>query len=87
MDSARQAADAVQTAIADARKTIQSAGDVFRDARTGNGLLGTLLNNQQVAHDLAALISNLRAHGVLFYRDSAAKAQPPPQPTPRSRSR
>ena len=87
MDSARQAADGVQVAIVDARKTIQSAGDVFREARTGNGLLATLLNNQQVAHDLSALISNLRAHGVLFYRDSAAKTQPPPQPTPRSRGR
>src|SRR4051794_641719 len=91
MDSAKKAADDVQSAIADARKTIQSAGEVFRDARTGNGLLASLLNNQQVARDLSALISNLRAHGVLFYRDSAAKAeqgapQSRPQPQrPRSR--
>lgn len=91
MDSAKKAAEDVQTAIADARKTIQSAGEVLRDARTGNGLLANLLNNQQVARDLQALISNLRAHGILFYRDSAAKAeqaQPqsrPPQQRPRSR--
>jgi ABC-type transporter Mla subunit MlaD len=83
MDSAKKAADDVQSAIADARKTIQSAGEVFREARTGNGLLANLLNNQQVARDLQALISNLRAHGVLFYRDSAAKAE---QAAPESRS-
>jgi hypothetical protein len=36
-------------------------------------LLAALLTNQEMANDLRALISNLRAHGVLFYRDSAAK--------------
>jgi hypothetical protein len=31
------------------------------------------LTNQELANDLRALIGNLRAHGVLFYRDNAAK--------------
>ncbi|MDQ6656484.1 MAG: MlaD family protein [Verrucomicrobiota bacterium] len=75
MGSSKKAADDVQLAIADARKTIAAATEVLREARTGNGMLGTLLNNQDVARDLQALISNLRAHGVLFYRDSAAKAE------------
>jgi len=93
MDSAKKAADDVQLAIAHARKTIQSAGEVFRDAKTGNGMLATLLNNTEVANDLKALISNLRDHGVLFYRDSARKAevraarQSEPEPTPRRRRR
>jgi hypothetical protein len=43
-----------------------------------------LLTNQELANDLRALVANLRAHGVLFYRDSAAKiesnAAPPPKP-------
>lgn len=75
MDSAKKAADDLQLAIADARKTVQSAGDVFREAKNGNGLLATLLNNQEVAQDLKALISNLREHGILFYHDSARKAE------------
>jgi ABC-type transporter Mla subunit MlaD len=75
MDSAKKAADDTQLVIADARKTIQSAGDVFREAKTGDGLLATLLGNEQVARDLQALIGNLRAHGVLFYRDSAGRAE------------
>ncbi len=75
MESTKKAADDVQLAIAEARKTIESAGDVFREAKSGNGLLATLLNNQEVAKDLQALISNLRDHGVLFYRDSARKAE------------
>jgi phospholipid/cholesterol/gamma-HCH transport system substrate-binding protein len=59
MSSTKKAAD-------DLQKAIQSATQ-------GKGLLAALLTNQELANDLRALISNLRAHGVLFYRDSAAK--------------
>jgi len=45
----------------------------MQEATHGKGLLATLLTNQELAKDLHALVSNLRAHGVLFYRDSAAK--------------
>ncbi|MGC2352861.1 MAG: MlaD family protein [Candidatus Udaeobacter sp.] len=75
MASAKKAADNLQNAIEDTRKVIRSAAQ-------GKGLVATLLNNQQLADDLHALISNLRAHGVLFYRDTAATAQPkPPEQT------
>jgi phospholipid/cholesterol/gamma-HCH transport system substrate-binding protein len=59
MESAKKAADDLQK--------------VLRAAREGKGLVATLLNNDEVANDLRALISNLRTHGILFYRDSAAK--------------
>jgi phospholipid/cholesterol/gamma-HCH transport system substrate-binding protein len=48
---------------------------VMDEATRGKGMLATLLTNQQLANDLEALISNLRRHGVLFYRDSAAKTE------------
>jgi phospholipid/cholesterol/gamma-HCH transport system substrate-binding protein len=81
MASAKKAADDLQNAIADTRK-------VVRSATQGKGLVATLLNDQALANDLHALISNLRAHGVLFYRDSAAgrQAKPPEQPTPSRRA-
>ncbi|HEU0207685.1 MAG TPA: MlaD family protein [Candidatus Udaeobacter sp.] len=69
MASAKKAADSLQSAIADTRK-------VLRSAMQGKGLVATLLNDQQLANDLHALVSNLRAHGVLFYRDSAPSRQP-----------
>jgi phospholipid/cholesterol/gamma-HCH transport system substrate-binding protein len=71
MASAKKAVDNLQDAITDTRK-------VIRSATQGKGLVATLLNNQQLADDLHALIVNLRAHGVLFYRDTAATAQPKP---------
>lgn len=75
MDSAKKAADDVQLAIADARKTIQAATEVIQQATSGKGAFAALLTNQDLAKDLRALVSNLRTHGVLFYRDSAAKEE------------
>ena len=71
MASAKKAVDSLQDAIADTRKMI-------RTATQGKGLVATLLNNQQLADDLHALVTNLRAHGVLFYRDTAATSQTKP---------
>src|SRR6188472_804732 len=80
MTSAKKAADGLQNAITDTRK-------VLHTATQGKGLVATLLNDQQLSNDLHALVSNLRAHGVLFYRDSAAggQAKPPPQQSTPSR--
>ena len=80
MASTKKAADDLQVVIADARKTIQATTDVVRQATSGSGLLPTLLTNQELARDMQALVSNLRDHGVLFYRDSAAR----PSNVPRS---
>jgi len=92
MDSYRKAADDLPAAIADARKTIQAATDVIQKASTGKGALATLLSNPELANDIRALVSNLRSHGVLFYRDSAAKeearaASERPQNSPRRPAR
>jgi len=84
MESAKKAADNLQNAIGDTRK-------VLREATQGKGLIATLLNNQELANDLHALITNLRAHGVLFYRDTAAKIETKTQeqtkPTRQTRGR
>jgi phospholipid/cholesterol/gamma-HCH transport system substrate-binding protein len=88
MDSAKKAADDLPAAIADARKTIQAATELIQKASTGKGALATLLSNQEFSNDLKALVTNLRAHGVLFYKDDAAKAEaqrPPAQPRKNTR--
>jgi phospholipid/cholesterol/gamma-HCH transport system substrate-binding protein len=68
VDKADSAMDSTKKAADDLRKVLNAATQ-------GKGLLATLLTNQELANDLRALISNLRAHGVLFYRDSAAKIE------------
>jgi len=59
MDSTKKASDDLQK--------------VLGSATQGKGLLAALLTNQELANDLRALVSNLREHGILFYRDTAAK--------------
>ncbi len=66
VDKADSAMDSTKKAADDLQKVLSSATQ-------GKGVLAALLTNQELANDLRALVSNLRAHGVLFYRDSAAK--------------
>jgi phospholipid/cholesterol/gamma-HCH transport system substrate-binding protein len=68
VDKADSAMDSTKKAADDLQKVLSSATQ-------GKGVLATLLTNQELANDLRALVSNLRAHGVLFYRDTAAKVE------------
>jgi phospholipid/cholesterol/gamma-HCH transport system substrate-binding protein len=86
MASAKKDADDLHGAIGEARKTFSAATQLMREATNGNGLLASLIKDSDMARDLRALVANLRAHGVLFYRDSAAKAGPSPSPTKRRTS-
>ena len=58
-----KAADNLEAAAADARK-------LMANARNGSGPLPMLLNDKQAAGDLRAVLSNIRRHGVLWYKDS-----------------
>src|SRR5437660_626129 len=84
VDKADSAMDSTKKAADDLQKVLSSATQ-------GKGLLATLLTNQELANDLRALVGNLRAHGVLFYRDSAAKIETnpaePAKPTRQTRGR
>ena len=50
MGSVRKDADDMQVVIADARKTVQAATLVFRQATEGKGLLPSLLTNEELAN-------------------------------------
>src|SRR5215831_8281726 len=86
MTSAKKDADDLQGTIAEARKTFSAATQLMREATNGNGLLASLIKDSDMARDMRALIANLRTHGVLFYRDSAARATPTPSPAKRRSS-
>ena len=81
LDGVIEKADSTMTS---AKKAADDLQRVLRAAAQGKGLVATLLNDQKLADDLHALITNLRAHGVLFYRDSATmpQAKPPIQARP-----
>jgi phospholipid/cholesterol/gamma-HCH transport system substrate-binding protein len=91
-ESSKKLDDVVEKADSTLTSTKKAADDLqklLRAAAQGKGLVAALLNDQQLAEDLHALISNLRAHGILFYRDTAAKTQTKSaeQPKPARQSR
>jgi phospholipid/cholesterol/gamma-HCH transport system substrate-binding protein len=71
MTTANAAAGDLRGTLGDARKVLDSAKALITKAQTGDGLISTLLNNRQLSENLAALVVNLRQHGILFYKDRA----------------
>ncbi len=62
----------IEAMASDARKFMSSA-------RSGPGPLPMLLNDREAANNLRAILSNVRRHGVLWYKDSYSGqgTQPP----------
>lgn len=71
--SGAEAMATAKSAAEEARKVLLSIGKLVEQARTGQGLLGTLVGNRELADNVKALVLNLRRHGILWYKDS-----PPP---------
>jgi phospholipid/cholesterol/gamma-HCH transport system substrate-binding protein len=82
METTQKAAEDLRAAIADTRELIAKTSALMEAGLSGGGVMSTLLNDRETAENLKALISNLRLHGVLFYKDRSSE----PAETPRRRS-
>ncbi|MEI6350515.1 MAG: MlaD family protein [Verrucomicrobiota bacterium] len=80
METAEGAASDVRAVVGEARGVIQSTQGFLKSAQSGPGALPMLLGNREVANNLRAIISNIRQHGLIFYRDSAAREAAESQP-------
>lgn len=78
-DSAAAKADKVMDSADSAMKTIDksaaSIGATSEEIRHGSGLLPALMQDPQLKDEFKTLITNLRRHGVLFYRDNSRRSQ------------
>lgn len=94
-EKAERLLDELAAAGGDARRAASSAAAVAERARAGEGLLPALLSDKKLADDVRSLaadarafVANLRARGVLFYRDRAAgENAPAPRPAERRQGR
>ena len=77
LDTANKAAEDLRKAVADARKVLGSVNKATEEAVHGKGLIATLISDPELSNNLAALVSNLRRSGVLFYKDRAASTPAP----------
>jgi len=80
MDSFGEAADTLQKTGTSFTKAAEKAGKTFGEASDGEGLLAAILNDPTLRDDVKSLIANLRARGVLRYKDQAPKAESPTVP-------
>ena len=55
---------------------------LLKEARSGRGVLYALLNNTELRDNLERLITNLRRHGMVFYKDRTPSSLPPPAQAP-----
>ena len=51
---------------------ITNANDLLSEAKTGQGVLGRLINDKQTGDNFRDLIANLKKHGPIFYHDDTA---------------
>jgi ABC-type transporter Mla subunit MlaD len=51
---------------------ISNANDLLVQAKTGQGVLGRLINDKQTGDNFRDLIANLKSHGPIFYHDDTA---------------
>lgn len=68
-----QTREDVKEAIAKTKSLMVRLDDLMARAQKGQGVVGMLLNNKEVADNLAAFIRNIRHNGVLFYSDTAGE--------------
>lgn len=61
-------------------KAAEKAGRTFGEASDGDGLLAAILNDPKLKDDFKALISNMRARGVIFYKDQEPSGEGSPAP-------
>lgn len=60
-------------------KLADSAGSAVQGLSDGDGLLGTLVGDEEVSTDTKTFIKNLKKHGVLGYKDDATHDERDPQ--------
>jgi ABC-type transporter Mla subunit MlaD len=73
-----EAADTFKGTGTEFRKAAEKAGHAFGEISSGDGLMAALLSDKDLRDDFTALIANLRARGVLFYKDKEETSEPPP---------
>lgn len=79
IDSAAAKADKVMDSADAAMKSVDKGavaiGQAAGEIRNGDGLLPALMKDEQLKLEFKTLITNLREHGILRYRDNTGKSE------------
>jgi ABC-type transporter Mla subunit MlaD len=64
-----------QETMESGKKAADALHELTDQAKSGKGMLGTLVSNREMAENLRAFILNLRKHGILWYKDTQKPAK------------
>lgn len=67
--------DSANAAMKSIDKNATAVGNTVRDLTKGDGLLPALMKDSQLRAEFQRLVTNLREHGVLFYKDDSGKRE------------
>ncbi len=73
MDDASRTVQKIGLATEDVRRSLAQLDGLLEKLGSEEGTLGALMQDGTLREDLQSLITNLRRHGVLFYRDSSGE--------------
>jgi len=77
VDKTTDTLEATRQAAVSFDKTMADVRTLLRDVRQGKGPIGALISDKGMADNLRALVTNLRKHGILWYKDRAAEQSEP----------
>ena len=80
MDNLGPALKGTEGATVNLKQAAAALEGLLKDARTGDGLMNALLNDETLRKDFAALIGNLKQRGILFYKDKTGREKEAPGP-------
>lgn len=73
VEKADKAMTTADTTLKSIDKTANTATEAIKDIRTGKGLMPALVSDSSLKEEFKQLISNLKEHGILWYRNDAPK--------------
>lgn len=74
MNDLSPALKGTQSAAVNLKQAATALEGLLSDARTGDGLMNALLNDDSLRKDFVSLVTNLKQRGILFYKDKEKSA-------------
>lgn len=87
MDNLGPALKGTEGAAINLKQAAVALEGLLKDARTGDGLMNALLNDEVLRKDFISLVANLKQRGILFYKDKEKPENQSPAPAARPRTK
>ena len=78
LDNGSQTISAIEPGLKKLTEAAEGADKAFERINNGDGILSSILKDEEMKKDFKGFIANLRRNGILFYKDNSNKNIEPP---------